>query len=1192
MNSDLISPQSSSTFPSSIDKNIILEVVRKSQRALSVTEIRALIRSGLDKRTPDYYLTRLLRVLSGEGLATYSRGKWTAISGGSEKSSKTVGKGSAINIPILSSLGQEALGSTSKRNSAISSNKEKHDFQTSITDSVQHTFSSPGPWTKFRNLVAYYKECIRNEEGAEASAFLNEYGIRYLYYSQLGEWYPKVGRTWIHTIPFGQHLAGFIKELEKAGDSAVVVLGYPLQCVYIKKENEPEIAIIRPVFQYILKASFSHGGLTFSSLSNRPELCLDWLKYTFSSHEQQRNFLSACGLINSSKDNDEVADYDQGHGVPDLGTLATTLSTFLSKNIKEPLLIDGISTGLLKTPFETGIYNKAVIMIGSRTRFTKKLLDELTSIEKADDSILNSTALKYIFRDGQENNVESNLEEKSHESCVIDTDLMNVDQRQAVAALMARNLSVITGPPGTGKSQVVCSGIANARLTNKTTIFASRNHKAIDAVVNRYRDKEDRPLIVRTNSKDDPNLRYTFSTAIKEILSANYDVTAKDRFEKIKVKLNILLEKRGKDAELAYAMQTLGDELGEYEEQLAELADQIPNEVVNVLAKAYARYPVASIRRLSQIISVSDSNRDFDTILFRILKSSFLIMTFPKWLYVGSRLKDYTNCMKLPILDLIKNPASKKKLIKLLVLAADYADLKKKITPLVLQQKEYPSFEELTASIEALSEKIATLAPDALAFDLDKRNGLQPGSILREKLASLKVALRAKHSGFVDDHDRKKISEILSSITPILLGHFPNWAVTNLSIGSRLPLIPGMFDLAIIDEASQSDIPSAIPILFRAKRAAAVGDPNQLTHTSKISIAKETLLRKRVGLSRLEDLKYSYTETSLYDLFAQSSQIQPAFLSSTYRSADSIAQYSNSTFYSGRLNVATDSSRLKAPTGTPIGINWTHINGEVKSAGGGGCYCAEEVVAVVELIEIILKDNNYQGTLGIVTPFRQQANRIQDAIYQYGLNFDDLNRVRLHVDTSHGFQGDEKDVMIFSLCAGPNMPRGSREFLRETGNLFNVAVSRARAVLHVLGNHTWAEGCGIKHIQNLARPSQLYSKHEEIGKWHPHESPWEEILYKALVERGLVPIPQYPVTGRRLDMALVDNKNQFKKIDIEVDGDRYHRNRDGSRKKDDVWRDIQLHGMGWIVLRFWVYQLREDLNGCVEKIMTTWGEND
>lgn len=1176
-----------------IEKSAIVVLLENSSRALSVHEIRSQYKRNL----PNYLISRILRTLSIEGRVSLRNGKWTFVATDSSSNKNSVlhnNRTTGLQYPELSSLGLEALGTAGNKKFLRSTNQTGQidsSVKTGLT-SVQNILNGTGPWSKFRNLIAYYKECIRNEEGAEASSYLNEYGRRYLYFSQMGKWYPKAGRSWIYTVPLGQHLTGFVKELEKAGGSAVVVLGYPLQCVYIKKENEPEVAVIRPIFQYILKVNFSHGGLTFSTESSRPEICLDWLRRAFSSHEQQRNFLSACGLINSSKDSDEVANYDQGHGVPDLGTLTTTLSTFLPKKIKAPLLIDEISSEPLKTPFETGVYNKAVIMIGSRTRFTKRLLDELTAIEKTDDCILDTTALQYIFRDGSGGNADLITEEKNHESCVVDTDLMNADQRQAVAALISRNLSVVTGPPGTGKSQVVCSGIANARLTGKTTLFASRNHKAIDAVVNRFRDKEDRPLIVRANSKDDPTLKHTFSTAIRDILSANCDETEKERYEKLSAKLNSLLEKRGKDADLAYAVQALRDELGECEEQLAELADQIPNAVVSILDEAYESYPVGSIRRLYQIISADDSSKDFYGIFTRVLKSSYIMLTLPKWLYVRSRLKSYKDCIDFSILKLIKNPTFEEDSIEQLIFAADYADLKGRTTSLVLQQKEYPSLENLTVSIEGVSERIATLAPGALGLDLDSRSGLPSDSTLREELASLKVALRAVGAGFVDGNERKKINDILTRNIPLLLRHFPSWAVTNLSIGSRLPLVPGMFDLAVIDEASQSDIPSAIPILFRAKRAAVVGDPNQLTHTSKISAAKETLLRKRVGLTRFEDLKYSYTDTSLYDLFTQSSQIKPTFLSYTYRSVDSIAEYSNTTFYDGRLRVATDSSKLKTPTGSPTGIHWTNIDGEVKSAGGGGCYCTEEVEAVVTLIEAIVKDNNFQGTLGIVTPFRQQANRIQDAIYQYGLHFEDLERVRLHVDTSHGFQGDEKDVMIFSLCAGPNMPRGSRAFLRETGNLFNVAVSRARAVLHVVGNRPWSERCGIKHIQNLATPVKQYNRHEEKGKWYPHESPWEEILYKALIARGVTPIPQYPVSGRRLDMALVAKDDFSKKIDIEVDGDRYHRNKDGSRKKDDIWRDIQLQGLGWIVMRFWVYQLREDLDGCVEKIVTTWSKND
>ena len=1175
-----------------LERDTIVELLQLSKRPLSIKEIRSSVNSINQCKKTEYLITRLLRKLSNEGILHFRGGKWSFVDCKKEISEKFTESGSAdLKFPRLSPLGLSALNAADPYN-PFSPSKQLSPNLGPITEPTQKKFESQGPWSKFRKIVAYYKECVRNEEGADASAFLNDYGKRFLHFSEVGEWYPKPGRSWIYTIPIGQHITKFIAELGKVGKSAVIVLGYPLQAVYIEKENEPEIALVRPIFQYVLKANFSNGGLTVSTESNRPEICLDWLKHAFQTHEQQRNFLSACGLITSSNDIDEVENYESGHGIPDLGTLTTNLSVFLSGKIREPLLADELSPEPLSTPFETGIYNRAVIMIGSRTRFTKNLLNELTVIENAEDEILDSTALRYIFRENSEIIVKEPSPRKNHESCVIDTELMNANQRQAVAALMSQNLSVVTGPPGTGKSQVVCSGIANARLAGQTAIFASRNHKAIDAVVNRFRDKEDRPLIVRTNSKEEPTLKYTFSSAITEILTANCDVTTIDRFKKISSDLRSLLEARGKDAELAYAVQMLRDEIGEYEEKFAELADKIPNDVMNILDETYEEYPVESIRRLNQIISTNDSSRDVAGIFSKFFKSSYLILTLPKWLYVRSTLKKHISCLEFPVFGLIKNPNSGKDSIKLLVFAGNYASLKRKTAPLVSKQKESPNFENLVSSIETASERIATAASEALALDLDRRSGLPPGSNLREEFASLRVALKAESGGFINGSEQRKTNEVLVRNIPHLLNHFPVWAVTNLSIGSRLPLSPGMFDLAVIDEASQSDIPSALPILFRAKRAAVVGDPNQLTHTSKLSIAKETLLRKRVGLSSFEDLKYSYTATSLYDLFAQSSHINPTFLSYTYRSVDSIAQYSNTTFYNGRLRVATESSHMKTPTGTSTGIHWTNIDGDVKSAGGSGCFCTQEVEAVVELVGTILKDNRFQGSLGIVTPFRQQANRIQDAIYAYGLLFDDLDRVHFHVDTSHGFQGDEKDVMIFSLCAGQNMPKGSRAFLRETGNLFNVAVSRARAVMHVIGNRKWAEHCGIKHIQNLARPIQRNKRQAEKGKWYPHESPWEEILFNALIARGLKPIPQYPVSGRRLDMALVGEGNLSKKIDLEVDGDRYHRNRDGSRKKDDIWRDIQLQGMGWIVMRFWVYQLREDLDGYVEKIVTAWSEND
>ena len=67
---------------------------------------------------------------------------------------------------------------------------------------------------------------------------------------------------------------------------------------------------------------------------------------------------------------------------------------------------------------------------------------------------------------------------------------------------------------------------------------------------------------------------------------------------------------------------------------------------------------------------------------------------------------------------------------------------------------------------------------------------------------------------------------------------FPCWAVTSLAARGRVPFTAGHFDLVVIDEASQCDIASALPLLFRAKRSVIIGDPQQLRHITALTRSK------------------------------------------------------------------------------------------------------------------------------------------------------------------------------------------------------------------------------------------------------------------------------------------------------------------------------------------------------------------
>lgn len=1137
-------------------------------------------------RAPDHEVTKVLRGMLKEGKARFDAGRWLLVA---EEPHTEPKPSIGIFPPQLSPLALELLGQKSfaEQVDQDQSHYPHRKDPAPNEKGVMPTYS--GPWGRFRRLIAYYKDCVRGEEGAEAMANAHEILSRFLYLRRSGLWYPRLGLPWRLSLPLGDHLGKFISNIHAAGEGGVVVLGYPVHAVYVSREGEPDSAFLQPVFQYVLTPVFTKGALVLTNENPRPDINLNWLEYNIRQLDQRRGFLSACGFINRRSPHDEAANMGEEESLAGLDILSSTLSAFMPDRVRDPIRPDIIEDKPLSPPFETGIYNRAVLMLGKRTQYHKTLLNELTAIEKATDKELYSTALRHIFGENSKDTLVEKIEDVPHEAIVVDTDPLNAEQRMAVASLLKKDISVVTGPPGTGKSQVVCSTVANARLSGQTVLFASRNHKAIDAVVLRLNNENLGPLIIRANNRNNSADNVTFSDAIRALLAETYEPMAEGKLDMDLDEIRGLLAERGEKAQYANKIQLQHDRIGEIEQQQSYISKELPKEALYWVDAEPERFPYRIVNRIAKSIhslNLSESNDSFISRTFQSLKMLSLI----PWCIVARWAM--RKCSGFPDIPVILGPNKLRGMvgdIHVLNKGADYARLRLKTIKLEARGRELPQLEPLTSTIEILTKRLAELSSEALSLHLNSRKGL-PTDADREELSGLLAALKTVYAGLADGNLQDQARRLLDTKLPMLLDHFPCWAVTNLSVGSRIPLVSGMFDLAVIDEASQSDIPSAIPILFRARRAAVVGDPFQLTHITKLSSSRDAMLRKRAGLGRLEDNRFAHSEFSLYDLFTQTRGVSPVFLSETYRSVQSIAEYSNSTFYSGRLRVATEDSKLKHPSGVKPGIHWTAIEGEFLGGRGQGCCCPAEIEAIDKIVREILVDGSFRGTLGIVTPFRQQANRIRDAIFEGDIPWQLLDAAQVDVNTAHGFQGDERDVMLFSLCGGPDMPPTSMGFLRQKGNLFNVAVSRARAVLHVVGNRKWAMRSGIRHIENLAVTRQTQRTNRQKSPWHPHESPWEQKLYEALSARGLNPKPQHPVLGRRLDLALIRQEEPSLKLDIEVDGDRYHRNPDGTRKYDDVWRDIQLQGMGWKVMRFWVYQLREDLDGCVNKISKVWSK--
>jgi hypothetical protein len=277
-------------------------------------------------------------------------------------------------------------------------------------------------------------------------------------------------------------------------------------------------------------------------------------------------------------------------------------------------------------------------MLARKTKYTVTLLKELAAIEKAPDEVLNRTALYHIFVNNKNlNSVE--MEEILHEAIVADTAPLNAEQRRSVASLLRRDITVVTGPPGTGKSQVVSSAAANARLRGQTVLFASRNHKAIDAVISRLVDNNDRSLMVRTNSKDDPSLKFTFATAIREMLAEQRDQAAKERLERTKEDMQLLLDERGRNAGYARRAAEAGSRLGEMEEAMSYLAKELPEEMVSSLDAEPERFPIKTFRKVAKFAHTLHLESNDDTISGKFINIVRYVAVVPWYRAVCGRLK-------------------------------------------------------------------------------------------------------------------------------------------------------------------------------------------------------------------------------------------------------------------------------------------------------------------------------------------------------------------------------------------------------------------------------------------------------------------------------------------------------------------------------------------------------------------------
>lgn len=837
---------------------------------------------------------------------------------------------------------------------------------------------------------------------------------------------------------------------------------------------------------------------------------------------------------------------------------------------------------------EPGIYNGAVIIPGERSPYTQGLETELKSLSTMAEDRLTNTALgRWLSADTANGPVTVPTL-----GPLLEVIPMNTEQRAAVVAALTQPHTVVTGPPGTGKSQVVTNLLINAAWRGQKVLFASKNNKAVDVVEARVNGLGNRPILLRLGAKD---YQARLAGYLTQVLAGNPGPEVLAAYTEALQRHDTLVATQSKLDAMQQATLDARNSVDRFERD-AEDGRPIFGSRFTSLAVEDCERAAMSLALVSDAADHADRSRQgmLVRLLWPFLRRERMAGLRQAITHSVGGLRAISFAWGVwdegPALDGLRTELARAE--RHLALARRVVQYRDALDAL----QGSPSLETIAHDRNELAERVGQnsarlwrnwvqLAPTRLS------------AADRKDVADFAAALQAvtgPNADRVHSSVKQKARQLQLKVTSL----FSSWAVTSLSARGRIPLEPGYFDLVVIDEASQCDIASALPLLFRAKRSVIIGDPMQLRHISALSRPRDSELQHKHGL--VDDrLSWMYSVNSLFDLASSVVSSEGIVnLRDHHRSHADIIGFSNDVFYEGQLRVATRYPQLKRPSSSGPGVVWRDVKGEAVRPREGGAQNPTEARAVVDEVVDLLVRCGYTGSVGVVTPFRAQARLLSSLVHSRPELEGALARADVLVDTVHKFQGDERDVMFFSPVVASGMPVGALGFLRSNGNLFNVAITRARGLLHVVGDRHAASTCGVDYLEKFSAYVAGLDANRAIDAAaaipehsprypavaHPERvSDWERIMYEAMFAAGLRPIPQYSVEQYDLDFALLAGD---RRLAIEVDGEMYHRSWTGELCLRDQLRNQRLIELGWDVQRFWVYEIRDRLDESIQRVKT------
>jgi len=934
------------------------------------------------------------------------------------------------------------------------------------------------------------------------------------------------------------------------------------------------------------------------------------------------------------------------------------------------------------------IEEKPFLFIASVPKFYIWATEELEDIKKEYISSIDKTSLKYFIS-------QSSITPFEKPQKYIEVFELNREQEKAVRKALSNPFTVITGPPGTGKTQVVLNILINLSFNNKKVLFASKNNKAVNTVLEKLEKMNFYylPFIRLGNKREKDKGKEKILNSIKRPNREIVEKTNYSEIEKIKREIDKIYENF--DNSLKF-FHRLYEKIKKYEEKVMEVEefkfsfksnDEIfkildcisqPNsETVGTYRKFLGdvkeffiffekfkekfvkcnEYQQKLNRDLIYIlkdeghISLSEEEYTylkelklslkgwiegkvnlFNKILERVFPSFYRKKYFNKYQmvfqnqrssirnYFLKTLKEFTFSEYYKYLsifeDLLYYSEEKRNLefIREQLINEKYRRLYEYICKIAPQLKEKfknafsdRDEENILLLLESEANKLKVVKS---YFEMQVSNfeGLEEierkfkelsssndTKQLEDRLKFLKDQLLKRSFHIFQEHLIEKIQENKAMLSQIVENYYSKWrdnelyllflklksflgiwVTTNLSTRYNIPNHPAIFDYVVIDEASQNDIATVIPLLFRAKNAVIIGDPNQLKHITNLKENTIYKIAEKAGLDRSKLIYFNYLKFSAFDLakirYIEATKNEPIQLKIHYRSHKDIINFANTIVKDYKLYPKKYIKSRVESAKIPIGIHWIDVKGYYRENNTN----IQEVKAIISFLEErreLLKNIS----LGIITPFSNQAKLIAEELIKRKLDNIDVNK-NITSSTVHRFQGDERDVILYSSVMSKEILKKKRtlSWLDKQVNLLNVAITRARSSLIIFGDINFCSQVeGLHKLLADYVTSISSSKNRGINS---NLSEMEKFFMEKLQQNGFEFECQVPVDNGKyiLDFVL---KAEDHYVNIELDGRQHLKSR-----SQDFSRDRRVKELGYEVFRFSNEYVRENIDSIMESL--------